>query len=249
MRRQVYWRMLLVVAFLMLVPWTAYAAIDPATAQKLLAGDGAADDTFGVSVSVSGDTAVIGAVWDDDKGDDSGAAYVFVRAADGAADDSFGGNVAVSGDTAVIGAAWDDDKGDDSGSAYVFVRAEDGTWSQQGKLTAGDGTAIDRFGESVAVAGDTAVIGADGDDDKGRSSGAAYVFVRAADGSWSQQGKLTAADGADWNYFGESVAVSGDTAVIGAEGDDDKGHESGAAYVYSSTAAPQSASKPAAVKP
>jgi hypothetical protein len=247
MRRDTSWRMLVAAFFLlMLAVSMAHAAIDPAKVQKLLAGDGAADDYFGDSVAVSGDTAVIGVDGDDDKGGMSGSAYVFVRAADGAwsqqakltaADgafgDLFGISVSVFGDTAVIGAYYDDDKGTDSGSAYVFVRAANGTWSQQAKLTADDGATLDQFGWSVSVSGDTAVIGASLDDDKGSASGSAYVFVRAAaDGTWSQQAKLTAADGAAQDIFGKSVAVSGDTAVIGAWGDEDKGSHSGSAYVF-----------------
>ncbi|CAK8722031.1 MAG: FG-GAP repeat-containing protein [Candidatus Electronema aureum] len=215
---------------------------------KLTAADG---DRFGSSsVAMSGDTAVIGASGDDDKGENSGSAYVFIRAADGswsqqakliAADggdnDYFGNSVAVSGDTAVIGAYGDDDKGSSSGSAYVFVRAADGTWQQHNKLTAADGAADDNFGWSVALSGDTAVIGARFDDDKGDWSGSAYVFVRwAANCTWSQQAKLTAADGAASDHFGWSVALSGETAVIGAIGDNAKGHLSGSAYVYGSTA-------------
>ena len=221
----------------------AHAAIDPAQVQKLLADDGAAGDEFGYRVSVSGDTAVIGAFLDDDKGGSSGSAYVFVRAADGtwsqqakltandgASGDWFGISVSISGDTAVIGAYNDFELGKGYfGSAYVFVRAADGTWSQQAKLTAADGTNDDRFGFSVAVSGDTALIGADGDD---HDSGSAYVFVRAADGTWTQQAKLTAADRSVGDEFGFSVSVSGDTSLIGAFGDNDKGHESGSSYVF-----------------
>ena len=210
--------------------------------QKLTASDGAAGDVFGVSVAVSGDTAVIGAYHDDDKGGDSGSAYVFVRsggvwtqqkkltASDGAAFDYFGRSVAVSGDTAVIGAYFDDVQGSLSGSAYVFVRSG-GVWTQQKKLTASDGAAFDYFGSSVAVSGDTAVIGTLLDDDKGSDSGSAYVFVRSG-GVWTEQQKLTASDGAATDYFGFSVAVSGDTAVIGTPYDDDKGSNSGSAYVF-----------------
>ena len=211
---------------------------------KLTATDGAANDTFGGNVALSGDTTVIGALGDDDdvNGVDSGSAYVFTRsgtswseqakltAADGAAGDEFGYSVALSGDTAVIGAARDDDKGNDSGSAYVFTRS--GTsWSQQAKLTAADGAAGDVFSISVALSGDTAVIGADLDDEKGDNSGAAYVFTRSGT-TWSQQAKLTADDGAAGDLFGIRVALSGVTAVIGAARDDDKGDNSGAAYVF-----------------
>ncbi|HNU43663.1 MAG TPA: FG-GAP repeat protein, partial [Phycisphaerae bacterium] len=100
------------------------------------------------------------------------------------------------------------------------------------KLTAADAAASDRFGYSVAVSGDTAVIGAYGDDDGGSSAGSAYVFVRAG-GAWSQQAKLTAADAAQGDEFGYSVAVSGDTAVIGAYQDDHAGGtDAGSAYVF-----------------
>jgi len=210
--------------------------------QKLVAGDGAAGDMFGVSVAVDGDTAVIGAFFDDDNGIKSGSAYVFTRsgtawtqqakliASDGAAHDVFGESVAVDGDTAVIGARLDDDNGVASGSAYVYIRSGT-TWAQQAKLAAVDAAALDRFGFSVAVDGDTAVIGAHLDDDNGGASGSAYVFTRSGS-AWTQQQKLTASDGAASDFFGISVAMDGDTAVIGASGDDDNGAGSGSAYVY-----------------
>ena len=128
---------------------------------KLLPNDGAANDFFGYSVALSGDTTIIGAFKDDDKirGVDVGSAYVFIlkgntwveqaklTAKDGMAEDTFGGNVALSGDTAIIGVIRDDDdaNGIDSGSAYVFTRT--GTsWNQQAKLTANDATEGDYLG-------------------------------------------------------------------------------------------------------
>jgi hypothetical protein len=217
---------------------------------KLVAADGATSDEFGNSVAISsdGNTAIIGAYLDDDKGSNSGSAYIFTRAgttwsqqaklvaADGAASDYFGWSVAISsdGNTAIIGAYLDDDKGSNSGSAYIFTRAGT-TWSQQAKLVAADGAASDYFGNSVAISsdGNTAIIGAHGDDDKGTNSGSAYVFTRAGT-TWSQQAKLVAADGAAEDYFGISVAISGDgnTAIIGAYLDNDKGTDSGSAYIY-----------------
>ena len=104
-------------------------------------------------------------------------------------------------------------------------------WVQQTKLTASDAAADDSFGWSVAVSGDTAVIGAYLDDDGGSSSGSAYVFTRSG-GVWSEQQKLTASDAAASDSFGYSVSVSGDTAVIGAYLDDDGGSASGSAYVF-----------------
>ena len=207
---------------------------------KLIASDAAAEDYFGLSVAVSGDIAVVGAYGDDDAGDQSGSAYVFVRsgsvwsqqakltASDAAAGDYFGTSVAVSGETALIGANGDDEVGQRSGAAYVFVQSE-GIWSQQAKLTASDATALDRFGYSVAVSGNTAIIGADEDCDAGDKSGSAYVFTRDGTGSWTQQAKLNASDAAAYDHFGSSVAVSGYTTVIGAPSGD---RGCGTAYVF-----------------
>jgi len=234
---------------------------DTWTQQTKLTVTNGANDQFGYSVAVYGDTAVIGAYGDDDNGFNSGSAYVFVRSEDsegiinweqqamlmaddgdidddGYEGDRFGYSVAVYGDTAVIGAYGDDaDNGDNSGSAYVFVRSGN-TWAQQDKLTAPADdvdTAGDYFGYSVAVYGDTAVIGAPGYVDVGSSAyGSAYVFVRSGN-IWAQQDKLTADDGDTGDVFGNSVAVDGDTAVIGANNDDDNGDNSGSAYVFKLT--------------
>ncbi len=99
------------------------------------------------------------------------------------------------------------------------------------KLLANDGANSDFFGRSVSISGDTAVIGAQGDDDNGSNSGSAYVFVRDSSGGWNQQAKLVADDGNVGDVFGVSVSISGDTAVIGAQGDDDNGSNSGSTYV------------------
>ncbi|MGL5019246.1 MAG: FG-GAP repeat protein [Luteolibacter sp.] len=212
---------------------------------KLSASDAAksSDDRFGNSVSVSGDTVVVGAYRDDDGSfSDSGSAYVFTRngsiwsqqakltASDAASGDWFGYSVSVSADTVIVGAYFDDDGGSDSGSAYVFTRSGS-TWSQQAKLTASDADMGDRFGNSVSVSGDTVVVGAHRDDDDGSNSGSAYVFTRSGS-IWTQQTKLTASDAASGDEFGYSVSVSGNTLVVGARGDDDGGSASGSAYVY-----------------
>ncbi|MCP4700900.1 MAG: hypothetical protein GY862_29205, partial [Gammaproteobacteria bacterium] len=214
--------------------------------QKLTANDVAADDHFSDSVSLSGDTALIGASasYDDcpaDSNCNSGSAYVFTRngtawsqqakltANDAATQDRFGGSVYLNGDTALIGSYKDDDGGDNSGSAYVFTR--NGTaWSQQQKLTANDAATDDLFGISVSLSGDTALIGAYSGDD-GNNSGSVYVFTRSGT-VWSQQQKLTADDAAMGDWFGKSVSLSGDTALIGADGDDNGGYTSGSAYVF-----------------
>ncbi|ESP89707.1 PKD domain-containing protein [Candidatus Halobonum tyrrellensis G22] len=218
---------------------------------KLAADDAAGDDAFGSAVAVSGagDTAIIGARFDDtDAGSATGSAYVFSRAngawaqqakltaADAERSDAFGWSVAVSdsGDTAVIGTPRDDDASISSGSAYVFGRT-DGSWIQRAKLTATDAAMYDGFGHSVAVSepGDTVIVGAKRTDEDSYS-GSAYVFTQA-NGTWTQQVKLTADDGVADDEFGWSVAVSGpgDTAIVGAYGESVlEGSISGSAYVF-----------------
>lgn len=190
---------------------------------KLNASDATADDVFGASVALSGDTALIGSPFDNDSGGDSGSAYVFVHngptwsqqakltADDATESENFGISVAVSGNIALVAAPLDDDACIDdrhceSGSAYIFVRSGN-TWSQEAKLTAGNPLQGDGFGHSVAVNGDTALIGAyrsvwpNSQDD-----GSAYVFTRSGS-TWSQQAKLTPV-APESSGFGWSVALS-----------------------------------------
>ncbi|KAH8075464.1 hypothetical protein JL721_1471 [Aureococcus anophagefferens] len=218
---------------------------------KLVASDAAAGDDFGESVAVSGDLVVVGAHKNDDAGDRSGSAYVFrttndgaswtqvakLVASDAAEGDFFGYSVAVGGDLVVVGAHYNDDAGSSSGSAYVFRTTNDGTtWSETAKLVASDAAEGDFFGESVAVGGDLVVVGAPYNDDAGSTSGSAYVFQTTNDGaSWTQVAKLVASDAAAFDYFGTSVAVSGDLVVVGAHYNDDAGDCSGSAYVFRTT--------------
>jgi len=152
---------------------------------------------------------------------------------DGTEFDWFGISVAVSGNLAVIGAKFDDDNGTDSGSAYVF---DISTGNQLFKLLPSDGAVFDEFGNSVAVSGNIAVIGAFLDDDNGTDSGSAYVFDIS---TGNQLFKLLPSDGAIFDNFGSSVALSGNLAVVGARGDDDNGFCSGSAYVYDMTTGQQ----------
>jgi len=206
--------------------------------QKLTASDGASNDSFGFSASVSSDgsTALVGAF---SKNSYAGAAYVFSRsgsiwsqqqeltAGDPASGDEFGLSVSLSGDgsTALIGAR---NKNSGAGAAYVFTRSGT-TWSQQAEVTAGDAASSDSFGWSVSLSGDgsTALIGAY---NKSSGTGAAYVFKRSGT-TWSQQAELTAGDASTGDEFGYSVSISGDgsTALIGAL---NKNSGTGAAYVF-----------------
>ena len=210
---------------------------------KLVASDGATNDYFGWSVSISGDYLVVGAVRDNDNGIDAGSAYVFKRsdttwveetkllAADGAADDGFGVSISISGDYVIVGSVFDDDNGDNSGSAYIF-RHSDSNWVQEAKLHSSDGDTADFFGVSVSISEKSVVVGAFLTDDKGDSSGSAYIFSREGS-NWVEGAKLLAFDGSASDWFGWSVAIAGDYAVVGAYLDDDNGENSGSAYVYS----------------
>lgn len=211
---------------------------------RLVAPDGTAEDEFGWSVAVSGNTGLVGAPQHSADAGDSreGAAYVFVRsgtgwtleqklvAADPSAHSSFGRAVAVSGDTALVGAP-EEAVGDaySQGAVYVFTRSGT-TWTQQARLTAPALHDQDGFGAALALSGDTAVIGAPGTTEGWDSLGAAYVFARSGT-TWSLQQKLLAADGQDEDHAGGSAAISGDTVLVGAPGPGTSDHP-GAAFVW-----------------
>lgn len=215
-------------------PSSAAAALAASLAREqgiLTAAAGAARDQLGWSVDVDGDTAVVGAPYADVGGSaDQGSAYVFVRsggvwtqqerltAADGAAGDQFGRAVAVDGDTIVVGAPQQRVGADGArGAVYVFTRS--GTvWGQEGHLTAA-GAMAGAFGSSVALDGDTALVG-DPSCVVGAyvRTGAAFVFERSGT-TWNLAQQLVAGAAAADDWFGSSVALDGDTALVGAPGD------------------------------
>lgn len=153
-------------------------------------------------------------------------------ASDGAAEDKFGASVALSGDTILVGAYRDDAAAVNSGSLYVFERTGPGRWTQVQKLVADDGMVSDQFGLAVALSSTTALVGAPTTDEYELDSGSAYVFERHENGQWYQVQKLVPSDGDRQDYFGLSVALDNDTAVVGARADDDMGTDAGAAYVF-----------------
>ncbi len=170
------------------------------------------------------------------------AQQAYLKASNAGAGDEFGYSVSISGETIVVGAREEDssatgidgDQADNSaaqsGAAYVFVR-NDGVWSQQAYLKASNTGAGDEFGYFVSVAGDSIVVGAPKEasnatgvnagqsDNSATGSGAAYVFVRTGD-SWSQQAYLKSSNTSVDDNFGVSVAISGDTIAVGANGED-----------------------------
>lgn len=206
-------------------------------------GDG---DWYGISVAISGDTAMVGVPVSGllTRRVVFGKVYVYERSSDGAweragvltasdeaENDYFGDSIAISGSTAVIGAYKEEDE---RGAAYVFEKDSSGTWTQVQKLTAGDSDPKDSFGGSVAISGDTIIVGADEYDfNRSHGAGSAYIFRKdfrlGPDIPWAQEQKLTAGDAATDDYFGGSVAISGNVAMVGAMRDDSR---TGSVYVF-----------------
>lgn len=206
--------------------------------QKLVADDGSEGDNFGWSVALSGDRALIGAFADDTS---SGAAYVFVRrdgtwteeqklvASDRVESDQFGFAVSLVGERALVGAPGNED---DRGAAFLFVHDGD-SFTEQQKLVASDGASVsgggiypgDHFGASLSLAAERALVGAHY---KEALSGAAYVFVES-DGSFTEEQKLVASDGATGSRFGNAISLGPDRALLGAFSNE---AARGAAYVF-----------------
>ncbi len=238
--------------------------IDPIAQQAYLkASNCDADDAFGASVSISWNTVVVGAPMEF-SGSASGAVYVFNRVG-GAwteqarlkapfGDGGFGGAVSVSGDTLVVGCGGSIGGSSSATSVFVFVR-QGGSWSFQAPLSPSFIAPSDQLGRSVAISGDTIVIGAPGEDSNStmingdrtnntlENFGAAYVFVRTGT-AWNEQSYLKASNSGREDSFGLAVSISGNTIVVGADGEDssstsidgDEGNNSasgsGAAYVF-----------------
>lgn len=215
---------------------------------SLTASDAAASDEFGASVSISGETIIVGSRLDNAAaGSDQGSSYVYTRSAgvwtqqakitasDAGDSDRFGQCVMVDGDVAVIGAdLYDQEPGDQTGSAYVFERSGS-SWSELQNLflDVGEFTAGDRMGWAVAAGESTVVVGAPLDDINPNvvDVGSVYVFVH--DGmSWSKQAKLLASDAASGGMFGSAVALDGDRLIVGAPR---SAASTSAAYIFERT--------------
>jgi len=142
-----------------------------------------------------------------------------------------GNAVAISGNTMVVGAQFDSTIASQAGSVFVYG-LNGTTWTQQAQFLASDGAVADKFGYSVAISGDTIIVGAYNDDAPLSNGGSAYVFVRNGT-TWTFQQKLTAADGTADDQFGSAVAVFGDTIAVGANhADQPSNSEAGAVYIF-----------------
>jgi hypothetical protein len=225
--------------------WTEVAVLRASNAES--------DDSFGRSVSILGDRAIVGATREDGPNnmmDRSGAVYVFERDADGrwnetdilhasnAGDkDQFGYSVALTQDAFIVGAIAEDGSSNSrtkTGAAYIFERSADGNWTETALLRGNIPDERDEFGWDVDIEGSTAIVGAqedDGPDNNRFGMGAAHIFEKI-DGSWEQRERVYPSDGESNDEFGWSVSISGDQAVVGSRGDNE---DTGAAYLYNRT--------------
>lgn len=220
--------------------------------QRLFTGAGLPNDQYGISVTISGDTVVVGASDTDQSGNESGAAYIYSRnaggpdnwglikqvtASDASAGAQFGTSLALDSDTLAVGAS----NAANQGAVYIYRRNKGPTatdvadnWGQVKKVVAADPAADDNFGRDVSISADTLVVGAPLEDTAPNAdNGAAYIFARNQPGlidNWGQVQKLVAPDAAVANLFGAGVAISGDTVVVGSPGGG--GTLNGVAYIY-----------------
>ena len=191
---------------------------------------------FGYGVSIHGDRMAVSAIHYYDFSNRVGVIYIYER--DGMAwnlaatlipsdGKSVSYAVALNGDRVIAGTYLANDSGNRSGVAFIFERDGEGNWNEAARLTASDGATDDYFGESVAICGDRAIVGAYLDDDNGEDSGSAYIFERDAGGTWHEVAKIIASGGDANDHFGIGASISGDTVIVGA----DTAFE-GRAYIY-----------------
>ncbi|MCG8462965.1 MAG: hypothetical protein MI919_42315, partial [Holophagales bacterium] len=215
-------------------------------------------DLFGFAVDIDADTVAISAFADnifvfpllllnagqvfvyqrDQGGPGNWGQVKLLQSSDPQLGGHFGQSLALDGDTLVVGALTEDVEGLDDGAAYVFERNQGGAnaWGLVKQLQANDGSAFDRFGDDVAIDGDTLVVGADYADNGVlfSDSGAAYVFERNAGGAgfWGQTAKLVSSDRQPADHFGGAVAIEGDAIFVGAHGDNSPSLDAGSAYLF-----------------
>ncbi len=208
---------------------------------KLKAFDPASGDLYGCAVSLNEDLLVVGSLRDDDRGADSGSAYVFRKTggawtqpakllgSDTSAGDQFGFSVALSKPYVIVGAPFNGVNGSASGAAYIFRCGAAGC-HQEARMTALGASAFDQFGFSVSIDETTAVVGAPGVD----GTGAVEIYQRSG-GVWARQARIRPGGAAPGSGFGFSVSIRGDTLVAGAPYNAAAGESAGAAYVFQET--------------
>jgi RNA polymerase sigma factor (sigma-70 family) len=199
----------------------AFLLAPQASEVKLRPENVAEGDSFGYSVAIHGDYAIVGAPGKDDK---KGVAYIFKRdgdswkeqqmlfADDRRKEDYFGSRIAISDEFAFVSAPLDDDRGEGTGSVYIFRRTGE-SWAQQDKLYPhGQWITWCYFGRDMDISGDYLVVGSPFEENSG---GAIYIFKRDGN-TWNEQAKLKSSDWAVNGYFGEAASISGDYVIAAA---------------------------------
>ena len=210
--------------------------------EKIQADDLSQYDSFGRSVSISGNVAIFGAFGEDTNASDAGAAYIYrydgrtwnkeqkLLASEYEYGDRFGNSVSISGDVALVGAYLDDTGGYELGAVYVF-RYNGTTWEEEAKLQASDKEEYDEFGCSVSICDNVAIIGSHYEATGGTNIGSAYIF-RYDGTTWVEEQKIQASDKQAHDQFGNAVCIDGNVAIVGADWKSDGGSQAGAAYVF-----------------
>lgn len=211
---------------------------------KLVPAGTIPDDSTGWSTAASGDWIALGSPYDNPSGvgGNAGSVVLYTNQASGDFQESqlltasngggwehFGMSVRMAGDLLITGAPQHPLETRE-GAAYIFRLGGDGVWTEEAILQADNGLWGDFFGHAVDIDGDTAIVGAYRADSNGNTSGAAYVFNRASDGTWSQGQQLTPTE--QTIRFGTSVAIEGDTIIVGSPRDNIDGTASGSAYIF-----------------
>lgn len=207
----------------------------------LAASDGAAFDYLGWSVDIEGDLIAAGASWANETGIKSGAVYMFRRGkiweeevnivpSDLPADANFGHDVDLDGSRLIVGAPYVDGIVNAQGVAYIF-RDDGGAWIQEARLAPGD-LDVNFVGAAVAIDGNFAVIGSPRDNGDGISAGSAFIYELDIKGNWTLVGRFTPDETEPYSYFGNEIAIEGDTILVGAEYSDQVGANVGAVFVY-----------------
>jgi FG-GAP repeat len=192
-----------------------------------------ANDNFGYSVCIHGNYVIVGAAGDDNGANiNQGSAFIYqliggawffnakIIDASGGSFDNFGFSVSISGNYAIVGANMDDIGGNmDQGSAS-FYQLSSGTWVLMQKITDVSGAANDEFGSRVSISGNYAIVGAYADDDGANIDQGSATIYQLSSGTWISMQKIKDASGSSYDYFGNSVSISGNYIIVGAERDD-----------------------------
>jgi FG-GAP repeat len=200
---------------------------------KILISDAAGVGTWQASSNLAAAGNIGYGVWGDCATNGNISEYQPVTDATGEANDRFGNSVSISGNYAIVGASSDDVGANaNQGSASIF-QWDGSSWMLMQKITDATGAANDNFGTSVSISGNYAIIGADGDDVGANSSQGSASIFQWNGSSWVLMQKVTDATGGAGDLFGSSVSISGNYAIIGADGDDIGANENqGSASIY-----------------